>query len=397
MAKELETRRKFFGSMGKSIAGVALLSSAGIAPLSPLLAKKMARGGYAGPLEGHSLPGRTFDTLEFSHMLYNATPRKLAFKAKTKAEAQTWQHELRAKVIELLGGFPADKSPLNAQVLEKKEFPEYTREKVVFQSRPELSVFGYLLKPHRFETPGPCMICLPGHGRGVDDIVGITEDGEYRTDRSGYMHDFALQAVDHGFAALAIEQLAFGCRRDHTARAKGAGASSCQPASGAAFMFGETMAGWRVYDVIRSVDYLETRPEINPERIGVMGISGGGTITFFSAAVEPRLKVAFASGYFNLFRDSIMSIPHCIDNYVPGILKYAEMYDVAGLIPPRAFFVESGTRDSIFPVAATREAFDKAKEIFAFFNNEQKIGLEIFEDEHTFYGKEGFKFLKTWL
>jgi cephalosporin-C deacetylase-like acetyl esterase len=63
-----------------------------------------------------------------------------------------------------------------------------------------------------------------------------------------------------------------------------------------------------------------------------MGISGGGTVSLFSAAVDKRIKVAVVSGYFNTFRDSILSLSHCLDNYVPGILNYVEMYDLAGLV-----------------------------------------------------------------
>ena len=58
------------------------------------------------------------------------------------------------------------------------------------------------------------MVCVPGHGRGVDDIVGIDDKGQDRTDKSGYQHDFAIQVVEHGMAAVAIEPMAFGCRRD---------------------------------------------------------------------------------------------------------------------------------------------------------------------------------------
>ena len=80
-----------------------------------------------------------------------------------------------------------------------------------------------------------------------------------------------------------------------------------------------------------------------------MGISGGGTCTLFSAALEPRIRAAMVSGYLNTFRDCIMSVSHCIDNYVPGILNWAEMYDVAGLVAPRPLFAESGEKDDIFP------------------------------------------------
>lgn len=340
---------------------------------------------------------RQFDTLAFCREIYaNITP-SMAFSATTKAEAEEWQGQLRPKLVELLGGFPEEKCDLTPETVEVKEFAGYTQENVLFQSRENMTAFSYLLLPQNFKQPGPVIICLPGHGRGVDDIVGINEDGTLRPEWGGYQNDFALQSVANGFAALTLEPFGFGHRRDERARSGGAGASSCSPASGAAFLFGQTMAGWRVYDVIRAIDYLETRPEIDPKRIAVMGISGGGTITFFSAAVETRIKVAVISGYFNTFRDSIMSIPHCIDNYVPGILKYAEMYDIAGLIAPRAMFVESGEKDNIFPIEATKSSFEKAKKSFAVFGAEDKTDIEIFPKEHCFHGVKAFEFLKKQL
>ena len=192
------------------------------------------------------------------------------------------------------------------------------------------------------------MVCVPGHGRGVDDIVGIDDQGRDRTDKDGYQHDFAIQVVEHGMAAVAIEPMAFGCRRDPMTQKKGLGVSACQPVAGAALLLGQTMIGWRVWDVMRTIDWIETRPELDAKRVGCMGISGGGTCTLFSAALEPRIRAAMVSGYLNTFRDCIMSLSHCIDNYVPGILNWAEMYDVAGLIAPRPLFAESGERDD-FP------------------------------------------------
>ena len=174
----------------------------------------------------------------------------------------------------------------------------------------------------------------------------------------------------------------------------GGGSSSCQPSSGAAFLLGHTMVGWRVYDAIRSYDYLSTRPDVDMERLGIMGISGGGTTSFYTAALDQRVKVAVVSGYFNTFKDSILSISHCIDNYIPNVLKYAEMYDIAGLIAPRALFVESGTEDTIFPIDATRSSYEYAKEIFKIFNAEDKLDIEIFEAGHSFYGIKAFQFLK---
>ncbi len=182
-----------------------------------------------------------------------------------------------------------------------------------------------------------------------------------RDRRSGYEYDFALQAVDHGLAAVAIEPMAFGCRRDALTKVKGPAAYACQPVAGSALLLGETMIGWRVYDVMRTIDWIESRSELDAKRVGCVGISGGGTCALFSAALEPRIRAALVSGYLNTFRASIMSMSHCMDNYVPGILNWAEMYDVAGLIAPRPLFSEGGDHDPIFPPPATRESFARVK------------------------------------
>jgi dienelactone hydrolase len=329
----------------------------------------------------------------FSRKLYESAPLRMTFRARTASQAARWQKRLRAKVVELLGGFPKERPPLQAQSLEVREFRGYRREKFVFQSRAGVAVLGYLLTPAAGKAPHPVMICVPGHGRGVDDIVGIDAQGADRTGKDGYQHDFALQVVEHGMAAVAIEPMAFGCRRDPLTRKKGLGTAACQPAAGAALLFGETMIGWRVFDVMRTIDWIETRPELNAKRVGCMGISGGGTCTTFATALEPRLRAAMISGYLNTFRDSIMSLSHCIDNYVPGILNWAEMYDVAGLIAPRPLFVESGERDDIFPIAASRASFARVKKVYEVFGAGDRAEQETFDDTHSFYGKRGLPFL----
>ena len=263
----------------------------------------------------------------------------------------------------------------------------------MLQSRPGVAVVGDLLTPNRQKPPYPTVIAVPGHGRGLDDIVGIDEHGHDRLNKPGYQHDFALQAVEHGLAALAIEPMGFGYRRDDRTRAKGAQASACQPAAGSALLLGETMIGWRVWDVMRCIDWIGTRSELDAARVGCLGISGGGTCTLFAAALDLRIKAAFVSGYLNTFRDSIMAISHCIDNYVPGILNWAENYDIAGLIAPRPLFSEGGDRDPIFPVSATRESYARVKKVYDVFGVGSRVQQEIFEGEHVFHGVRGLPFL----
>jgi dienelactone hydrolase len=368
---------------------LAMLAAAGV-----VRAESQPGAAYTGALDGYQdkVDLNSFDPVAWSLKRYESAPLRLTFRAKSRKEAIAWQTRLRAKVIELLGGFPKAGAAPRAETLEVREFPSYRREKFVFESRPGLTLLGYLLTPKNAPPPYPAMIAVPGHGRGVDDIVGIDDKGQPRTDKAGYQHDFALQAVEHGMAAVAIEPLGFGCRRDPIARKKGLGTSSCQPSAGAALLLGETMIGWRAYDVVRTVDWIETRQDLDAKRIGCMGISGGGTCTLFGAAVEPRIQVAYISGYVNTFRASIMSLSHCIDNYVPGILHWAESYDVAGLIAPRALFVESGDRDNIFPIAASRESFERIKKVYEVFGAADKTEQEVFSGEHSFHGVRGVPF-----
>ncbi|MCL4402592.1 MAG: alpha/beta hydrolase family protein [Acidobacteria bacterium] len=335
------------------------------------------------------------DPVRYTLELYRAAPLRLTFRARNRREALAWQQRLRARLIELLGGFPARKCALDARSLETRRFAAYRRETFAFESRPGLWVRGYLLTPAKGSGPWPAVIAVPGHGRGVDDIVGIDAQGRDRTgtDKEGYQHDFAIQAVEHGLAAVAIEPMAFGCRRDPLTVKKGPEVTACQPVAGAALLLGQTMIGWRVWDVMRTLDWIATRKELDSGRVGCMGISGGGTITTFATALESRIGAAMVSGYLNTFRDSVFSLAHCIDNYVPGILNWAEMYDVAGLIAQRALFVESGSRDPIFPIAASLASFERVKRVYQTMDAGDMAEQEIFDGPHRFWGVKGLPFL----
>lgn len=375
---------------------VRLTAAAAMASRTPgLSAQTLEPSSYIGPLTGvtQGVADRRFDPVVYTRERYAAAPRRLAFKAASRSEAETWQKALRSKVTELIGGFPSERQPLRPVTLETRKFPGYTREKIVFDSRPGVSVLVYLLVPGRAIGPSPVMICIPGHGRGVDDIVGIDERGNDRTDKSGYQHDFAIQVVEAGMAALAIEPIGFGCRRDPINARQSLSRKACDPAAGGALLVGETMVAWRVWDVMRALDYLATRVDVDASRTGCMGISGGGTITVFATALDPRIRVALVSGYLNTFRDSIGSLAHCIDNYVPGVLNWAEMHDIAGLIAPRPLFVESGEKDNIFPIQASIESVNEVKKIYSVFGAPELVEQEIFPDEHLFWGKRGIPFL----
>ena len=133
------------------------------------------------------------------------------------------------------------------------------------------------------------------------------------------------------------------------------------------------------------------RDDVDWGRIGAMGNSGGGTISLFSAAVLPRLRFAMPSCYFCTFRDSIMSIQHCADNYVPGLLQYGEMADVMGLFAPRPVVLVAGREDSIFPIKGVRKAFRHLKEIYRAAGAEEHCHLVVGPEGHRFYADLAWK------
>ena len=372
-----------------------LAAALAAAPTASLTGEQPSGPRYIGPLTGVTaeLGDRGFDPVAYARERYRAAPRRLAFHAQSRAEAETWQTTLRAKLTELLGGFPPERSPLRPVTLETRDFRSYRREKVVFDGRPGVSVLAYVLRPIVATQPGASVICIPGHGRGVDDIVGIDEAGRERSDKAGYQHDFAIQVAEAGLTAVAIEPMAFGCRRDPLNANQGLSRKGCEPAAGAALLVGETMIGWRVWDVMRTIDYIASRADLDANRVGCMGISGGGTATLFAAALEPRIQAAMVSGYLNTFHDSVGSLAHCVDNYVPGILNWAEMHDIAGLVAPRPLFVESGEKDNIFPIAASVESVRQVRAVYTAFNANERLEHEVFPDEHTFWGRRGIPFL----
>ena len=189
---------------------------------------------------------------------------------------------------------------------------------------------AYLLVPKTGKKKYPAMVCLQGHSQGAFISVGnhFREGG--RKFKIEGDRDFAIQSVKNGFVTLALEQRCFGEREEKLLKQKVD--NRCWDATMHALMFGHTLISERIADVSRGIDLLRQMPFVDREKIGCMGNSGGGTITYYAACLEKRIKVAVPSCSFCTYGDSTMRIGHCMDNYIPRALKYFEMYDLAGLI-----------------------------------------------------------------
>jgi len=325
---------------------------------------------------------------EYLDRLYLDTDQAYAFRE--GADLKAWRSSLRGRFIEALGGFPGQKADLVPAVLERVEFDHYVREKVEITTYEHLRMPMYVLTPKGNPGPLPAVIVCHGHGYGAKEILGLAPDGTPLEKDFGIYKRFAMEFVERGYLVIAPELLGFGERRLEEDKEKPPKESSCTRLATSLLMMGKTLGGYRVYETIRAIDYLMTRDDADPGRIGCTGISGGGLVSAFTSALDERIGAAVVSGYTNTFEDSIMSIRHCIDNYIPGILELAEMPDLIGLIAPRPLLIEAGRNDRIFPVKGVEKAYAKLVRIYEAVNAKANLDLDLFEGGHEIGGAKQF-------
>jgi len=323
-------------------------------------------------------------TLNHKHITQN-TRQLLGYK---DGDVAVWQSSLRPKLAELLGDMPKERVPLNVRTIWKKDHPLGSIEKIVFTSETYSDVPAYVCLPKNARPPYTFFICLQGHSTGMHNSIAVDREDENKPADIENDKDTAIACMSRGIAALCIEQRSFGERREAHQPARSS--DYCYDASAHAILLGRTLIGERVYDVDRGIDYLFERGDVRTDRIGVMGNSGGGAVTTYAAAMLPRIALAMPSCSFCTYSGSIMSIFHCICNYIPGIYKYAEMQDVLGLFAPKPVVVVTGAKDHIFPLESVKEAFNALKRIYAAAGAEDRCHLVIGSEGHRFYADDAW-------
>ncbi|WP_379141137.1 alpha/beta hydrolase family protein [Paenibacillus sp. sgz500992] len=330
---------------------------------------------------------------QYMKQLTGSAPRSSAFR--TDIPYGQWRAGLAAGLTRQLGGFPERPAQLQPILMERTICNRYTRERIEITTYEGLRMPLYLLIPEQpLSSPAPAVLAIHGHGYGSREITGLQPDGSDREGDPGLHKDFAVSLVKRGFVVAAPELLGFGDRRLVEDLTSGEpGRNSCFRLSSALLMAGQTMAGYRIYETMRALDYLQTREEVRSERIGIMGISGGGLVAGFTAALDERIACAVVSGYANTFADSILTRNHCLDNYIPGILLEAEMPDLLGLIAPRGLFLESGDADHLFGPDGAKRALARLQQIYTASGRGGQVEADFFAGGHEIHGEPAFAWL----
>lgn len=314
-------------------------------------------------------------------------PPRMSFKESD--DFAKWQKEGKAKLAKLLlvdKMFATPRVDLAPRTLWKKDFSFGTVEKIVVTTEAGVDMPLYFCLPHNASGKLPVFICLQGHSTGMHKSIGVDFTDETTPIEIAGDRDFAVQCVKRGFAALCVEQRAFGERSgnvDHT--------PNCRVISPRLLLHGRTTIGCRVFDVDRGIDYLLTRPEIDADQIGVMGNSGGGTTSIYAGALLDRLSFVMPSSCFSTYYDSIIKQHHCICNYAPGLQKYFDMGDIAGLCAPKKLVIVNGKDDRIFPLDAAKKEFARTEKIYSAAGVSGKCRHVIGSEGHRFYAKPAFE------
>ena len=317
------------------------------------------------------------------------------FEARDAKEARAWQRRTRKALADCLGFLDRDSVSPRPRTVETVDRGDYVRTKVVIHTSEHDRMPVYVLKPKGAQGPLPCLLALHGHGYGVKDIVGLFQDGSERREPEGYHVDFACELARRGFLVFAPEIAGFGERYSYyNPGSRRSEPGGCYRLAMDSLMLGGTLLGLRVWDTMRLIDYIETRRDADASALGAMGISGGGMLTFFAAALDARIRASVISGYFCEWEGSIQASDHCACNYVPGILRRGRLSDLAGLLAPRPTLVENGTQDQIFPIQHVRRAVCRARKAWKTFGRPGQLQTDIFEGSHRIHGKKAYMFLQ---
>ena len=285
-----------------------------------------------------------------------------------------WREQVRAKLTELLGDMPQERCDLNIRVEWEKEHETFYEKRMLFTSEENVDIPCHLWVPKNVQLPCPVAICLQGHTTGMHISLGKTiypQDAAYI---NGGDRDLAVQAVQNGFAALCLEMRGFGelksrIQLDNDPNAE----TTCAHPAMTALLMGRTLIGERVWDVSRAIEILLT------------GQSGGGTATYYTTCMEPRISMAMPCCSICSYNKSILWRQHCVCNYIPGIAKYVDMGDLAGLIAPRPLAIIAGVKDPDFHIDGSREIAETIQKIYDKAGASDKFRLLEGPEGHRYY------------
>ncbi len=331
--------------------------------------------------------------------------RQLHLRAETPTACLAWQHELRSRLRAMTGIDTMQYCALDPELDPPIALDGYTRQRLTIAVEPGMRMSLYLLRPAdlRDGERRAAIIAPHGHGGGGKESVAGRDDIAYIAPSiTRYNYDYGVEFARAGFIVFCPDARGFGERREQSMQEDpDLLGGSCRVINNMAMPLGQTITGMWAWDLMRLIDYIETRADCDAARIGCAGLSGGGLQTLWLAALDERIRCAIISGYFYGYKDSLLHMnQNCSCNYVPGLWQLADIGDIAALIAPRPLLIESGSRDPLNGARGlenVREQIAITTPAYRLLGTEDAFAHSVFDGEHRWDGADAIPWLQRWL
>lgn len=334
----------------------------------------------------------------------------LSFLNETARSIEDFRRAGREKVFELLHYRPEKVEP-KAEVVERVELDDHIREKVLFSTSPHFRVPAYVLIPKGLKKPAPAIVDLHSHGGmflfGKEKVVDLGKNHPTMTDYHRRNYDgrpTATGFVKRGYVVITIDALFFGERRvlldedlkygyDRSKYSTEDVSHLNQKCRGkertlvnALAFAGMTWPGIVFWDDLRTVDYLVSRPEVDPKRLGCLGISMGGYRTMFLAALDERIKAACITGFMSTVQPMIKAHvdTHSNIHFIHGLHRYLDWPDVASLHAPMPLLVQQCSQDRLFPLQGMKDSLTKIAKVYEKAKCKEQFSGRFYDAPHQF-------------
>jgi dienelactone hydrolase len=342
-------------------------------------------------------PDLTFTVQPYLRARFDDVGQRLRFRGTSVDEAEAWRGIARDVLADLIGLPTMTPCDLNPQVTETVDCGDHLRERIELEVEPQVFMPVYILIP-KGEAPFPVILNPHGHGGGGKAAVaGVTDDPVVAEAIAPYNYDYGVSYVRAGFICLCPDARGFGERREVLSN-NGPLDSSCQFINHMALPMGQTVTGMWVWDLIRLIDYAETRPDCETTRLGCAGLSGGGLQTLWLTALEPRVQAAVVSGYCYGVKQSLLDLyGNCSCNYVPHLWEFADHGDLAGLIAPRPLMIQTGDEDTLNGADGMDNVYPQvalARRLYEVFDASDALTHDIFHGPHRWDNANSVPFMQ---
>jgi len=322
--------------------------------------------------------------------------------ANFQGDFEKWKTEAQLPVLNTLGEWPARVEP-NGELMAEWIDRGVRKRRYLIDVSPHASVALQVNLPDGHDgNPLPTLQCWHGHGpHGKAAVMGNVSGQEVADHIESYNYDYGHQMALAGFATYAIDWMGCG-ERDDTAKPHffnhGAGRDWCNIYYLNATMLGMTSLSINLAHGRAATDFICTLPEVDSARLGVMGLSGGGTMTVWTALTDARFKAAEIICYSDLWaKFGIRDLNYCGMQVAPGLFKLVDLPDLQGLLAPLPLLVDIGANDNCFQMDNALDCFRKVKSIYETAKSGDRLELDFFPGGHAWGGNHSKPFFDRYL